>query len=578
MSPAPAHRAAPRAAWSSIVLAVLALVLAACGLTGGDGSGAVGGSDASAGVPTVLVVDASSSMLRDDAPGPRIDAAKRAADGLVEALPDDAVLGLVTYGTSTDDQPSSQAAGCRDVTTLAEPRELGADGHRDAVGTAIDGLAPRGYTPIAEAMRAAADLLPDGDAAVIVVSDGEDSCGQPPCEVAAELHEQNPGLTISTVGFKTAADELACIARTTGGLFVTADDADTLTSRLLAAREVDENASALTPTGFGGIDIGAHYDDIVAAHPDFPGQGEGTREDGLTVITYVDCDYVFDGEGTVVELRPHGGRTIDGLAVGDPLSRAVELYGEPVEEPDDGTRLFAASREAGTAWKVKYSGDRVESIVLCRCLPGTGGSGSGSGGSGAGSGGGRETVTRSGDTEIVTIRPYEADGSLAAGFREQAGTPGALGWSCRVATVGDYICGQPGTDMLVFYCSVSGTTSWCPSHERTPGNPVFNRYTNTQNNGSTDYSPFPETGPTPFKVELTDGTVCTAGVVPGGGRTGYTNHYKCTTDESKLLWAPEGEAAFDTSGGTWTAYLGNNDYGSNDTIRSVPVKRVVMFE
>lgn len=575
MSPAPAHRAAPRAAWSSIVLAVLALVPAACGLTGGDGSGAAGGSDASAGVPTVLVVDASSSMLADDAPGPRIDAAKRAAGGLVEALPDDAVLGLVTYGTSTDDQPSSQTAGCRDVTTLAEPRELGEDTHRETVETAIDGLTPRGYTPIAEAIRAAAELLPDGDAAVIVVSDGEDSCGEPPCEVAAELHEQNPGLTISTVGFKTAADELACIARTTGGLFVTADDADKLTSRLLAAREVDANASALTPTGFRGIDIGAHYDDIVAAQPDFPGQGEGTREGGLTVITYVDCDYVFDGEGIVVELRPHGGRTIDGLAVGDPLSRAVELYGEPVEELDDGIRLFAASREAGTGWKVKYSGDRVESIVLCRCLPGTGGSGSGSDGSGSGSDGGRESVTRSGDTEILTIRPYESDGSLAEGFEESDGNDPYR--ACRTAPVGDYICGRDKTDLLVYFCSVGGTTSWCPTDDPTSGTPVFNRYPGTKDGGSTDYNPFPTEGPIPFSVELTDGTVCTAASILGGGRTGHTAHYRCAQDDSAWLWAPEGEAAFDTSGGTWKAYLGSNRYPLTDSVRPVPVRRVVMF-
>lgn len=589
MSSAHVRGTASRAVRTSTVLAVLALVLASCGLPDRFG---IGGSGSAEGVPTVLVVDASSSMLTDDAPGPRIEAAKRAADGLVEALPDGAELGLVTYGTSTDDAPSSQEAGCRDVTTLAEPRELGADGHRDAVGTAIDGLAPRGYTPIAAAMRQAADLLPDGDAALIVVSDGEDSCGRPPCEVAAELHEQNPDLTISTVGFKTAADELACIARTTGGLFVTADDADQLTSRLIAAREVDENASALTPTGYGGIDVGAHYNDVVAAHPDFPSQSDGRKDGGQTVITYVDCDYVFDGQGVVVELRPHGGRTIDGLAVGDPLRRAVELYGSPVDGPASDVRLYAASREAGTAWKVTFgSGEKIEEIVLCRCLPGgatgsgSGSSGSGSSNSGSGSsssgsssGGGRESVTRAGDTEVITIRPYESDGSLAAGFSERAGDPGPMGWACRQLSDSTYSCGPEGTDAITYGCSVSGSTAWCPDMDDANDDPEFVRYDGIKQYPAADFSPFPENGPAPFIVELTDGTSCTVGTSPGGGRTGYTGHYQCSRDYSKLLWAREGRSAFDTTGGTWTANLGNNDYGSNDSIRSVPVKRVVIIE
>ena len=47
-------------------------------------------------VPTVLVLDGSGSMNTDDAPGPRIDAAKAAAHNLIKALPEDARIGLQT--------------------------------------------------------------------------------------------------------------------------------------------------------------------------------------------------------------------------------------------------------------------------------------------------------------------------------------------------------------------------------------------------------------------------------------------------------------------------------------------------
>ncbi|WP_168700551.1 hypothetical protein [Gordonia paraffinivorans] len=50
--------------------------------------------------------------------------------------------------------------------------------NRVAVRNAVDGLTPRGFTPIAESLRQAAATLPtDGDVAIVLVSDGEDTCG-----------------------------------------------------------------------------------------------------------------------------------------------------------------------------------------------------------------------------------------------------------------------------------------------------------------------------------------------------------------------------------------------------------------
>lgn len=542
--------------------------LSACGSVGG-GSDSSDESATATGVPTVLVVDASASMLIDDVPGPRIDAAKAAADGLLDALPDDAVLGLVTYGTSTDDAPESQAAGCRDVTTLAAPEGLGDDGHRQTLVDLVDGVVPQGYTPIAESLRQAAGLLPEGETAVIVISDGEDSCGDPPCDAAAALREQNPGLRISTVGFKTATPELACIARTTDGLFVTADNAEQLASRLMAAREVDQNAAVLTPTGLGGIDIGSHYNDIVEAHTDFPSQTDGTSDGENTVITYIDCDYVFNSSGTVIEVRPHTSRTVDGLAVGDPLSRAVDLYGEEVADPagdtDANTRLYVASREAGTAWKISTEGDRITSIVLCRCLPGTGARGA----TGSGSGDTRESTTMSGQTEIVTYRPYMDDGSLHPQFPIERGD--SWEYACRES--GEFhTCGRNYTDESLFLCSINpDNRAVCPTFAY--GELRFVLSGPVQMMSTNGFEILPTSGPVPVRVYLENDLQCRIGFVPGGGRTGYSTGYQCG-DGSKL-WHRQGTAAFDTSGRTWTAQNGNMHASD---LRTLSVKRVEIIE
>ena len=548
----------------------MALVLSACGAPGdGDSSSADGGPSATVGVPTVLVMDASASMSGDDAPGPRIDAAKAAARGLIEALPGEAVLGLVTYGTATDDAPESQEAGCRDVTTLAEPAALDAEGHRDALTVEVDGLVPRGYTPIAESLRQAAGLLPSGDTAIIVISDGEDSCGDPPCEAAADLKQQNPGLRISTVGFKTATPELSCIASRTDGLFVTADDADQLATRLLAAREVEQNAAVLTPTGLGGIDIGSHFDDIRSAHSDFPAQSDGVADGEFTVITYLDCDYVFDSSGVVVEIRPHGGRTVDGLAVGDPLSRAVELYGDEVEAtggdgstPNADLRYFAASREAGTAWKISTEDDRITGLVLCLCLPDAGD---------ASPGEAEETrmrATRVGDTHIVTYRPFLGDGSLAPGFevRDEMRFP----WLCDPSPEQFLTCGQAHTGMAVDFCSTDGEVVWCPDHEGS-GEPRFVRapYGGAAGSG---YSPRPATGPIPVYVDLANGERCRFGIEPGNPRTDAEHYYSCRSYER--LWAKNGRGVF-TTDGTWTSL--KSEIGTTP-FETVKVSRAVFFE
>lgn len=354
-------------------------LVAGCAQTGSDGGPEVRA------VPTVLVVDSSASMAEDDAPGPRIDAAKQASAALMEKLPEGTPTSLITYGANTDDLPESQAASCEDITVLRPLAPLEADAEGPGGGTvtaAIDGLAPGGFTPIGRSLEIAAAELAGADAegqkAIVLISDGEDTCGDPtPCEAARTIKQAQPDVVISTIGFKSDVDELACVARETGGLYLTADNVDQLVSRVVAAQNAPAGEAALTPTGRSGVELGQHFDEIRTAHPDFPSQNEGVLEDDLTVIRWVDCDWVFDTSGQLVEIRDAHGSTIDGLGSGDSAEAALALYGDPVETTSgsDGewVGIYPASREAGTAWKIAYdAGDEIRSIVLCACLPGGG--------------------------------------------------------------------------------------------------------------------------------------------------------------------------------------------------------------
>ncbi|QQU93504.1 VWA domain-containing protein [Corynebacterium aurimucosum] len=194
--------------------------------------------------PTMVVFDSSGSMITNDAGGQtRIDAAKDAARTFITEAGDDAPLGLVTYGGNTGEAPEDEAAGCQDITVVTPPEA----GNSEKMIAHMDGLQPRGFTPIGESLRkAAAELPKEGQRSIILVSDGVATCTPPPvCDVAKELKEQGIDLVINTVGFNVepeAQQELQCIADATGGTYANASDADSLAKELNRAAPRTFNA------------------------------------------------------------------------------------------------------------------------------------------------------------------------------------------------------------------------------------------------------------------------------------------------------------------------------------------------
>lgn len=355
------------------LLIAVAVLVSGCGSSGPD----VAEPQGAAAMPTVLILDASGSMNEADAPGPRIEAAKRAAQGLVDGMPDGTSAALIAYGTNTGSTDAEKAAGCQDVKVLIPMGSL----DRQQMAAQISRLSASGYTPISLALRTAVSQLPAGDdpQAIILVSDGEDTCGTPPCDTAREAEQKYPNIAISTVGFKTegnASDQLRCIAEVTGGLFVQAQNASQLAARLLATQNVEQAQNSLSANGIGDFTLGSSLVDIRKAHPDFP----DASTSGSVMVVYRDCDFGFV-DGLLDYIAPHnGGRTIDGVTAGTPLSRVIELYGNAVKTETDGNggyRLtFTADPATGAGYRILVedyteSGGtvtgRIKTITLCRC-------------------------------------------------------------------------------------------------------------------------------------------------------------------------------------------------------------------
>ncbi|MEV0029369.1 VWA domain-containing protein [Nocardia sp. NPDC050793] len=211
--------------------------------------------DAAQYAPTMLILDASGSMQRPDPAGTMMGAAKNAVRTFVESAPAAAKVGLTTYGTGTGNTEAEKTAGCRDVQLLRQPDTI----DRSALISAVDGIEPRGWTPMGAALREAAQALPkSGPRSIVLVSDGDDTCSPPdPCDVARELKQQGLDLVVHTIGFAVdgnARAQLRCMAEATGGTYNDAVDGPALKEilpRVSTAALRDYRASGTPITGAG---------------------------------------------------------------------------------------------------------------------------------------------------------------------------------------------------------------------------------------------------------------------------------------------------------------------------------------
>jgi Ca-activated chloride channel family protein len=187
---------------------------------------------AAARAEVVIVYDASNSMWGQVEGRHKIEIAREVLGELVADWDPAESLGLVAYGHRRE-------GDCSDIEVVVQPGPV----DPAAFVAKVEGLVPRGKTPLTEAVRQAAELLRyrDVPATVLLLSDGIETCGADPCAVAAELAAAGVAFTAHVVGFDVAdaADQaqLRCIAESTGGIFRTAADAGELREALAQVAE-----------------------------------------------------------------------------------------------------------------------------------------------------------------------------------------------------------------------------------------------------------------------------------------------------------------------------------------------------
>ena len=184
----------------------------------------------------MIVFDASGSMSGNQTLGipnsrARIDEVRAALAQVLPSATKIRRVGLVTYGPGPYNQcnvklefkPTADAAGL--------------------IMRTVDALVPAGKTPLTSGVEVAAEALDyrEKPGVIVVVTDGEETCGRSPCELAKQIKATATQLTVHVIGFRyenyswtggNSVMELMCLADQNNGLYIKANSEGELVEAL----------------------------------------------------------------------------------------------------------------------------------------------------------------------------------------------------------------------------------------------------------------------------------------------------------------------------------------------------------
>jgi hypothetical protein len=210
-----------------------------------------------------LILDSSGSMADETDTGQtRIDAAKSVLNEVIDAIPEDRPelnVGFRVFGHEGNNTESGRAESCQS-SDLTVPME-GVD--KEALRGQVENYQPVGWTPIGLSLERAGEDFPDAADnvvnAIILVTDGLETCDRDPCRIATSIKNSDAAITAYVVGLGLSEEELrvtSCIAENTGGQILGAQNAEELSAALftfLEELEVVVTTGILELESIGGL-------------------------------------------------------------------------------------------------------------------------------------------------------------------------------------------------------------------------------------------------------------------------------------------------------------------------------------
>lgn len=310
-----------------------------------------------------LILDSSGSMEQDAGGGEtRMQAAKRVLKDVIAAIPETEGInvGFRIYGHQGNNTEAGREESCQSSDLLV-PIE-GVD--KAALNAQVEAASPTGWTPLTLALqRGADDFAPPAENvvnAMVMVTDGLETCGGDPCAVAQAIHEGEVQATIHVVGFGLTAEEqgtISCIAANGGGLNLSAANATELSTALFT---ILEELRVVITTGF--LEIEAFGDLFPRARIQGGTQVTDSNPQGETIdITLSDSNQVELNVGVydVSWLNPSGQETR--IRVNIEADRTTWIRGSILRFPQGAGEIYTVTDQGGTIiWQDQFEqGDYV---------------------------------------------------------------------------------------------------------------------------------------------------------------------------------------------------------------------------
>ena len=310
-----------------------------------------------------LILDSSGSMEQDIGGGEtRMQAAKRVMRDVIAAIPEREGInvGFRVYGHRGNNTEAGRAESCQS-SELVVPIE-GVD--KEALNAQVDAATPTGWTPLTLSLeRGAEDFAPPPAGtvnAMVMVTDGLETCGGDPCATARAINEGDVRAAIHVVGFGLTAEEqgtISCIAENGGGLNLSAANATELSTALFT---ILEELQVVISTGF--LEIESFGGIFPRALVQGGTEATDANPDGdLIEIRLTDSNRVELGVGIydVSWANPSGEETR--IRANIEAGRTTWIRGSLLKFPQGAGEIYAVTDQGGvTIWQDQFEqGDYV---------------------------------------------------------------------------------------------------------------------------------------------------------------------------------------------------------------------------
>jgi secreted protein with Ig-like and vWFA domain len=239
-----------------------------------------------------LILDDSGSMAESVSGSSKISLAKTAADKFIAGLTDSARLGIVVYGHKGDNSQAKKAISCAGIEQMYPLGRVDVD----VAQSVVNNLTPTGWTPIAASLLKTKQILLDAgdyESTVILLSDGEETCGGDPIAAAKAICDA--GMKVDVIGLgvnSTQEAELRAIAAAGCGTYYAANNSSQIQDAFIKA-------------GGGSIDTSSFN-----ANVNIYGNVNSAGDNGSANINGSDAT-INAADGRSVQTNPDGSYNLD---------------------------------------------------------------------------------------------------------------------------------------------------------------------------------------------------------------------------------------------------------------------------